>query len=102
MGEGLELEPEIFEINGMKEGEIPGVIHVLANAIHANFEVNLDWIHFSPPQLLTFEPCLNCSSPLSGLSASILVLSNAVFHIAARMTFRIMRPCLLFENVTVF
>lgn len=89
MGEGLGLELEVFEMNRMKEGEIPGIIDVLANAIHVNFEVNLDWIHFSPPQLLTFEPRLNFSSPLSGLSASVLVLSNAVFHIAARMMFGI-------------
>lgn len=87
MGEGLGLELEIFEMNRMKEGEIPGVIDVLANAIHVNFEVNLDWIHFSPPQLLTFESHLNFSSLLSGLSVSVLVLSNAVFHIAARMMF---------------
>lgn len=65
MGEGLGLEPEMFEMNRMREGEIPGVIDVLANAIHANFEVNLDWIHFSPPQLLTLEPRLSFSSLVS-------------------------------------
>lgn len=80
MGEGLGLEPEMFEMNRMREGEIPGVIDVLANAIHANFEVNLDWIYFSPPQLLTLEPRLNFSSPLSGLSAFVLVLKCSLPH----------------------
>lgn len=88
-GEGLGLELEIFERNRMKEGETPGVIGVLANTMGANFDVDLDWIHFSPSQLLTFEPCLDGNSPLPGPSASILVLSNPVFDIATRMKCRI-------------
>lgn len=95
LGEGLELKLETFA-----RGGTPVRISALANTVGPNSEDNLEWIRFSPSQLLTlsqatFEPCLDHCSPLSGLSASILLLSNPFMSTAARM-----KPAIVYEVVS--